>query len=130
MQAEEEEYPDNTVEAKEKAESEGFEVVLGDDYTLLLDIDSAADLDRWHQSADRLLQYGVDVVEQEEWKSKSGNMHVRIKMKTPLPVRQRVGLEAILGSDRKRAGLSYREAERAEFPCMLFKPKAKVASAS
>jgi hypothetical protein len=125
--SEEREYPDSTAEAKEKAEASGlFDVIVADDFTLLLDLDSAADLSHWQNCWGRIEQYGIKIVEHEQWFSKSNNTHVRIKMESPLPIRQRIGLEAVLGSDRKRASIAYREATSETeyaFPCMLFRPK-------
>ena len=98
--------PTTRLKPKKTAEDSGlFDVIVADDFTLLLDLDSAADLSHWQNCCGRLEQYGIKASETEEWKSKSGNTHVRIRMEEPLSCRE--------------AG----NKEQYEFPCMLFKPK-------
>lgn len=118
------EYPDSTAEAKEKAAKSGLDVVMGDDYTLQLDLDTAADVKAWEWAQHRLDHVGIKPQSIETWASKSGNTHVVIRLTEPLPVLHRIGLQAALGSDRRREFLSFRDVSRGyEFPVMLFRPK-------
>ena len=59
----------------------------------------------------------------EQWRSKSGNIHMRIELSTPLPVIARIALQAMLGSDSWREMMSLQSALAGlDNPIMLFKP--------
>lgn len=120
-----EEYPDNTAEAKEKAEQSGrFDVIVADDYTLTLDLDSESDAQYYERGKRRLKDLGIVELSSQEWKSKSGNRHVLIRIVGPVPIYQRIAMEMALGSDRLRGFLALRDVDKEyEFPLMLFRPK-------
>src|SRR5262245_55939864 len=88
-------------EAIAEATAKGFEVVRGNDTTLLCDLDSPAAIERFHTVYPLVEEYfGAD--DYESWESKSGNMHVLVKLNGPLHVTTRLLLQAALGSDGKR----------------------------
>jgi hypothetical protein len=119
-----EEYPDNTGEEKEKAELSGFQVIIATDYMLQLDLDTIPDLSIWGRYESRLQNLGVSVKNVESWPSKSGNKHVVIHLTDPVPVIERIAIQLILGSDRKRESLAFRDVKAGyEFPLMLFRPQ-------
>lgn len=122
--SEEQEYPDTTIEALDAAKEAGHEVLVADDLVLMLDLDTAADLTVWQRLKHRLPDLGVKALSIESWASKSGNTHVLIRMESPLPIIHRIGLQAVLGSDRRREFLSFRDVDsKYEYPVMLFRPK-------
>jgi hypothetical protein len=60
-------------------------------------------------------------------KSKSGNTHVYVTLPEPLPVFERIALQAILGSDAKREMLNFIRAKRGDSgePILMYEvPKA------
>jgi len=123
---EEAHYEDSTEVAKARAEESGdFQVIVGDDLHLLLDLDTASDERHFERYVTSIHALGIKVISREEWTSKGGGMHVLLRMETP--IRERIAIQALLGSDRKReflamAGVITREAE---YPVMLFKPRRK-----
>jgi hypothetical protein len=127
------EYPDNTGEAKEKAELSGLQVIIATDYTIQLDLDTAADVAVWARHEHRVLDFGVlgfPVKSVESWPSKSGNKHVLIHLSEPVPAIERIAIQLILGSDRKRESLAFRGIKAgSEFPLMLFRPQPKLIAA-
>lgn len=110
-------------EVIKRGEAAGCEVIRANDFLLLLDIDSAKDYETFTYHI-ALLRNWLEVEEVDEWKSRSGNCHIRIRLKNPLPMITRYGLQAALGSDGKRELLNYRDlAEGILEPCVLYKPK-------
>lgn len=114
-------------EETEEMTTAGFDVLLGDDFTLLLDLDGDVELDaRLLDRASEL--FGVQVDTFEVWTSKSGppNRHARVKLVNPATVVERIALQAMLGSDPMRELLSLARLRRgvAE-PVRLFKPRLK-----
>lgn len=127
MSTNEQEYPDTSQEATDKAVSEGREVIIATDLMIQLDLDTVADLDIWEKRRCSLECVGIVASKVEEWASKSGNRHVLIHLASPLPVIERIAIQCALGSDRKREFLSLRDVKAGyEFPVMLFRPKASV----
>lgn len=111
------------------AEMDDCDLVVADDYTLLLDLDGGEDAVGFFWSQISMLERnramplnaGIDV-----WQSKSGeNHHARIKLLAPMLLHERLLLQAVLGSDRVREALGYIRRVRAiENPIVLFKPRA------
>lgn len=99
-----------TDEAIKLAREKGFTVVESDEYTLLLDIDSDADY-AWLAAMLPILNSAcpnMGALIREEWLSKSGtHRHVKVSVCELLSVEERVLLQAVLGSDRKRELLAY-----------------------
>ena len=62
-----------------------------------------------------------------EWRSKSGNRHVVVEMPEPLPVQERIALQAMGGSDpgREFAALNCFWAGSVH-PILLYKPKTTI----
>lgn len=77
-----------------------------EDDELFLDIDSNADADWLAQMLEVLHGNCVPFEVEKTTTSKSGNMHVYIKMDRKLTPVERVALQACLGSDRHRELLS------------------------
>lgn len=101
---------------------DGFEVVGGDDRTLLLDLDSPH---AWvqYERVLRVVEEHYLVESIESWASKSGNTHVRVKLFDPVPQSTRYALQAALGSDGVREALHFVQlANGVAEPCVLFKP--------
>ncbi len=114
---------DCTLRAKEKAEADGFAVIVADDRMLLLDLDHPQTEAMWLKCRDDLADYGIYALKIESWRSKSNHGHVLIHLAVTLTAAHRVGLEVVLGSDRKRGQLSLRDIKAGcEYPCMLFRP--------
>lgn len=112
-------------ESKVDARAQGCEVIDGTPTTLLLDLDSAQDLSQYgslmQTCAERL-----GLKELSRWNSKCKGMHVVVEC-SAMSARERVMLQAVLGSDRKRAVLGLMMIQDGiEEPNCLFKPKVKV----
>lgn len=116
-------YEKHSYEAAEKAREEGFTVLIREKYELLVDLDKTTEgefLRRLHYVAKRIFQPRYV----EIWKSKSGNLHARVVLKTAVEDdKEAVMLQAILGSDPQRelaALFDLRIGNR--FYSMLFRP--------
>lgn len=112
-----------TPEAREKALEEaieaGFEIVYGNDWLLLLDLDSKAAL----ADAKVLLKQFSPVLFVSHilmTRSKSNHWHLHVHLMDPLPRMDRLFWQAALGSDRTRAGLDWIWAKKGnEGECFL-----------
>lgn len=122
------EYPDNTIENREKAVADGMEVIDGTDHTLLLDLDNEAAIAQYHRMLPYMKQFGA-ALHPDEWASKSGKgRHVRIWLDKPATIHERIALQLLLGSDPFREMLSIRNVREGQAnPIMLFKPAYVVA---
>lgn len=109
------------------AKDAGCTVIMSTPYTLLLDMDNGAALDRYALMRRYLLRQYPGVVEEQRWVSKSGKgTHIVMRMEHPLEVPGRLLLQSFLGSDpvRDMLGLSMFRMG-IENPIMLFKPGVK-----
>lgn len=106
------------------ARLKGFTVVEGDDYNLLLDIDSPAlSASFWEILTMMLDRFPGDY---EKWNSKSGNWHFRVMLDSPLPLIERIALQAMCGSDPRKEIMSLCSAKIGVInPVLLFKPPQK-----
>ena len=108
------------------AEKAGFEIVRGDDRTLLLDLDTPNAISQFASMRD-MVRDKVGFVEVERWPSKSGGgrTHVRISIRDPLSPIERIAVQAMLGSDPKREllGLLKIRAGINGDPSVLFRPR-------
>jgi len=86
------------------AEDQGLEVIKGSGIKLLLDLDTEQDLKDYEVTL-ALLQDYYGLVETNRWTSKGGNTHVTLDCEW-LSREDRVMLQAVLGSDRKRAAIN------------------------
>lgn len=117
---------------RESAASQNLDVLESNDMTLQLDIDSDASWERFKAAWSLLKSLGrttsrANVVEQtyELLTSKSGNRHVLVRLKEPLPVMERILLQAALGSDPDRELLCWAGARAGkQAPVVLFRPRA------
>jgi len=110
-------------EVAKHAESCGFEVIHGDATTLLLDLDSGEDFHRFELNRDAVDKL-VGIEDYTVWNSQSGKHHVKLKLKKPLEIKERMILQACLGSDLKRELATYaRLLEGETEPIMLFRPR-------
>ncbi len=103
------------------ARLKGFTVVEGDDNHLLLDIDSKElDAKFWTVFSMMLDRFPGDY---ERWNSKSGNWHFYITLDSPLPLLERIALQAMCGSDPRKEMMSLCSAMiGVTNPVLLFKP--------
>jgi hypothetical protein len=118
-------YVDEDLDLEGLAAEYECDMVVGDERTLLLDLD-----DDW-----ALAQYGktADIVERqhkfskvEKWRSRGGaGWHFVITLDQPVDnVVERILLQSTLGSDQKRELLSlYRVRRGHKTPSVLFKPR-------
>lgn len=89
---------------------------------LLLDLDSDIATETYENTLP-IIQEDLNVIEHRRWQSKSGNWHVLLKLPRPLPVEQRMLLQAILGSDLMREWYSLlRVWNGCKEPSLLFEP--------
>jgi hypothetical protein len=96
------------------ARLKGFTVVEGDDYHLLLDIDSKVlDAKFWTVFSMLLDRFHGDY---EKWRSKSGNWHIYVELDLPLPLLERIALQAMCGSDPRKEMMSLCSACRRNGP--------------
>lgn len=116
--------------ALEQAAAQNADVVMSTPYTLLLDLDTVAGEQQFARNLPVVQEY-YHVELKDTWPSKSGagHRHVVLELGQPLPLQDRVLLQAILGSDPKREMLSFirlkNEPEREpDTMSMLFRPRA------
>lgn len=117
-------------EVEELAAERGCEVVFSDERTLQMDIDNEGDYDLCLSQILRMTDEGLlEHGSREEWRSRSGNRHVQVKLVEPAPEETRILLQALLGSDRVRELLNLRR-HRAGLTgkICLFRPLVPVAS--
>jgi hypothetical protein len=95
-------------EVQRKAAAKGCFVQYADDHTLQLDIDNSEDFEFFLKQV-KILREHVDYLPEEfsMLLSSGGNRHIIIKLKRPIEARERILLQACLGSDRTRELLSY-----------------------
>ena len=114
---------DRNREALQAARDSGFIVVLPDDHTLQLDIDSAEDLEAFQDNFE-LFDKFIGVHSVMTVPSKSGDPdhhHVTIKLTRKWGLNRRIAFQAILGSHRKRELLNIlRAINHVEDPIAFF----------
>ena len=104
-----------------EAKTAGFEVVQSAPNLLLLDLDTAAAYRQYERVMPLLQRYYEAVPEETE--SKSGNIHVVVRLGEDMPVMKRIAWQAALGSDGiKEALATLRVQEGCGEPCLLFRP--------
>lgn len=104
-------WSDDAIRAAAFAKGPGTRIVWSDDSTLLLDLDGG---EEGVETFKRQLALLEDTLPQPTFGeytitlSRSGrNHHVTVKLLTPMPVQNRILLQALLGSDIKREALSF-----------------------
>lgn len=95
---------------------------------LQIDIDNPRALRRYGITFAILYRHGIA----KGWREKilpsrtSGHVHIIITMRKPLPLPERIGLQAILCSDPSREAFNYCRAKLGhKYPVVLFRPKGK-----
>jgi hypothetical protein len=116
----------NDTEMEEMAASKGCEVIYSDEYTLLLDLDDLASVEVFGLQHEIAVREGLVKQEHDVWTSRSGKLHVRVYLPRANNVFQRLALQSMLGSDRKRDLLSLSRVMRGiANPIILFRPLPK-----
>lgn len=107
---------------QEKADAMGLKMVVGSPDLLLIDLDNGASLDKFNENLNILKEFPAHFIKGYLLtKSKSGNTHAYVKLKKEFGVLERIGLQAVLGSDTKRESLSVLELTKEyEEPTVLF----------
>lgn len=104
-------------------ENEGYIVYQGNEFQLLLDLDTG---DAIAQYQDRLplARRLFNVTVREEWLSKSGGLHVLLECPEALSPEARLLIQACLGSDpvREMLGLMRIMRQGIQNPSLLFRP--------
>jgi len=108
-----------------------WEVVIADDRTLQVDLDSPTpDYNDFHRVKNILdehlsLRRGERVVTQyKQTFSKGGNVHIQISLPVEMPATERVAWQAALGSDPVREALNLTSISRGDRnPILLFERK-------
>jgi len=114
--------------ARQRADEKNCTIEYSDDYTLQLDIDSETAYDTFHEQLHLLEDLDLLGIAPgslfEERRSRNGNRHITIKLRDPLPITERILLQACLGSDLKRELLAYAGVLKGQNnPVLLFRPK-------
>ena len=114
-----------TLRREQQHRDAGFTIIKDAPNTLLLDIDAPSFVLNQQLFALIDLKWGVFTIEQ--WESKSGNVHVRVVLRSDLPTPMRIGLQAALGSDPIREALMLELwSNGMEEPSMLYRPAGAV----
>ncbi len=114
-----------TFDAEEKAAVlEGKLIVRSTPTTLLLDLDTPEDIQRYQDWLPWLIEKHIAISVEEVWASKTeGHMHAVVRLTRPFSFEARVALQLSLGSDRRREVLSLlRHANGIDEPCRLYRP--------
>jgi hypothetical protein len=97
--------PIESSRALAEAELMDYDVAIADERTLQLDLDTEAAFEQFNRYTGRLhAHFGIESV--RETVSRRGNRHIYVTLSTPLPVPERIALQACLGSDPTREFLS------------------------
>lgn len=118
--------------AVEKAKRFNCDIVIADDSTLQIDLDSDEALEVFDRQHLLLCDLGLlPSFNYEQSESKGGNTHITIPLGFSLSVEQRLLLQALLGSDLKREALSLKRVrEGMPNPILLFKPRTETPDAA
>lgn len=104
-------WSDEAIEAAARSKGPGTRIVWSDDTTLLLDLDGGEEGLATFKRQLALLEDTLPVEHFGDYTitpSRSGvNYHVTLKLLTPMPIQNRILLQALLGSDIKREALSF-----------------------
>ncbi len=103
--------------------AETFNVIFGDDFTLLLDVDTQEQQQTFARELPRVNEY-FPIKSIVWWASKSGNRHFQIIMDQPLSVTTRIYFQKRLGSDPVLEDLRLERYDNGvKEPNRLFQPK-------
>jgi len=101
-----------------QATEDGMVVQYGAADVLQLDIDSPADLERAKSLLTRMKKI-IGWTNVRQTRSRSGNWHLYVHLGNPIPMRERMLLQGVLGSDPVRSILDWDTAHDQE-ECFLF----------
>lgn len=91
----------------------GLQVVLPEPEQLLIDIDSEQDYEHVINALAVFIENGENYLIEKVVPSKTpGHGHVYVRCPRPISAIERIALQAIFGSDKKREALSYLRYER------------------
>ncbi len=112
----------NSDDAIAWAAENGLKVVLPNNNQLLIDIDNPYDRSIFEENRDIIDSvYGIEeVVETKSRSGKSGKSHLIVTIKTPIQPLERITIQAVLGSDRRREAHSIRRLMAGEGNPTLF----------
>jgi hypothetical protein len=101
------------------------DVLYASDTTLLIDLDDNEAYNTFLDQLELLEDLGTDWFSGYDiLASRNGNKHAVVRLSEPMPLIERLLLQACLGSDRKRELLSYVGMLRGQpRPSLLFRPK-------
>lgn len=103
---------------------EGYEIVIADDYTLQIDYDRPDLPTNFYEMLSVLRQRAPGILRWYKLPSKSGNLHVTIKLPIEMDVTERIAWQAAFGSDSKREMLGLiRVSMRIENSVLFFEKK-------
>ena len=112
-------------EVQALAEETDCDILVATPTTLLLDIDSHADLSFFRKQYERLKDH-FPFKGYVTLKSRSGNWHVIVTLRCEMALRERIMLQAVMGSDRVRDALSLvRDLLGDEKPVLLLRPRSQ-----
>jgi hypothetical protein len=109
-----------------EAEKLGLEIVLPDDNTLQIDIDSVEALGVFYRQLTVVEQHfkGTTHVVKQSKSGKPGKFHITVTLPLQVDMYQRIALQACLGSDPLRELLSYVQAVHGDpHPTLFFEKK-------
>jgi hypothetical protein len=109
-----------------KADLNDCDVMWGNDHKLLIDIDSFDGMTTFEHNFSIMKEH-IKVNGHQILRSKSGKRHIIVDLESPLPIEQRILLQAALGSDPKRELLSYIGHTKGQGNAVvLFRPRPKL----
>jgi hypothetical protein len=105
------------------AAENNLDVVFPNNNQLLVDLDTYASTQEYDRTIPLVTEiYGLQDV--SETRSRSGNLHRVVTLKTPISSMERIALQAILGSDHRREAHSLRRLMQGEAnPTLFFEKK-------
>ncbi len=109
----------NSTEAIAWAREHHLRVVVPTVAQLFLDIDSYDDMDILDKNRD-LIEEAYGIEDEVKTRSRSGKWHVTITLKKPVTPLERIALQAVLGSDRRREAHSLRRLNEGETTPTIF----------
>lgn len=121
----------NSQRAIDEAENLGLAIVFPKDNQLQLDIDNDEAMEQFEKLRD-VVEHHFGITDVEVHPSKSGlpKRHVTITMPTNMATRDRILIQACLGSDRTRELLSYLQVLNGDAHPVLFIERPEIARAA
>jgi hypothetical protein len=112
-----------TSEAISWAAENNLDVFIPNDRHLLIDIDRDIDRRTFERNRDLIeTSYGIENI--SESTSRSGGTHITVTLRDPITAIERIALQAVLGSDRRREAHSLRRWFEGELhPTIFFEKK-------